>query len=129
MAWLEGFLKRNKKISVRKPEATSINRITAFNKPEVTRFYENLENVMKTYNFQPDRNFNVDETGVTMVHEPGPVLSEKGVKQVGAATSGERGKTHTACCCVSESAYQKLTSEQIPSLFRKAWTKICSTEL
>ncbi|KAF2885951.1 hypothetical protein ILUMI_20222 [Ignelater luminosus] len=31
--WLEGFLRRNK-ISIRKPEATSINRITAFNKTE-----------------------------------------------------------------------------------------------
>lgn len=40
--WLEGFLKRNG-ISVRKPEATSINRITAFNKTEVSLFYKNLK--------------------------------------------------------------------------------------
>lgn len=97
--WLKGFMKRNSKISVRKPEATSINRITAFNKPAVSRFYDNLDSVMKIHNFQPDRIFNVDETGLTTVHEPEPVLAEKGVKQVGAATSGERGKTHTACYC------------------------------
>lgn len=37
--WLEGFLRRNK-ISVRKPEATSVNRITAFNKTEVEVFFK-----------------------------------------------------------------------------------------
>ncbi|XP_074028700.1 uncharacterized protein [Leptinotarsa decemlineata] len=50
--WLEGFLKRNPTISVRKPEATSINRIKGFNKTEVTRFFGNLEAVMTKYKFQ-----------------------------------------------------------------------------
>jgi hypothetical protein len=30
--WLEGFSRRNPGISLRRPQATSINRITAFNK-------------------------------------------------------------------------------------------------
>lgn len=58
--WLEGFLKRNDRISIRKPEATSVNRIKAFNKVEVTNFFQNLEEVNAKYNFQPDRIYNFD---------------------------------------------------------------------
>jgi hypothetical protein len=43
MDWLNGFMKRNPGISLRKPEPTSMNRITAFNKEEVHIFYTNIE--------------------------------------------------------------------------------------
>ena len=36
--WLEGFLKRNPTLSVRKPEPTSLNRLNGFNKAEVKLF-------------------------------------------------------------------------------------------
>lgn len=58
---------------------------------------------MKTTLLTPNRIFNVDETGVTVVHKPQKVLAPKGQKQVGAATSGERGKNVTICCCMSAS--------------------------
>ncbi|GBP34938.1 hypothetical protein EVAR_26529_1 [Eumeta japonica] len=51
-AWFEGFVTRNN-ISVRKPEATSINRVTAFNKTEVQQFYKLLEELMEKYKFIP----------------------------------------------------------------------------
>lgn len=43
--WLEGFLRRNPEIRLRKPESTSINRVTAFNKDEIGIFFANLNNV------------------------------------------------------------------------------------
>lgn len=62
--WLEGFLKRHR-ISVRKPEATSVNRVTAFNKTEVSLFYKNLEKLREIYKFVPKNIYNCDETGIS----------------------------------------------------------------
>lgn len=90
----ESFLQRNKDISLRQPEATSLNRIEAFNKAEVMLFFSNLESVYERYNFEAHRIFNVDETGITTVQKPGRIMAPKGQKQVGAATSWERGKNN-----------------------------------
>lgn len=103
--WLEGFLKRNDRISIRKPEATSVNRIKAFNKQEVDKFFQNLDELMSKYNFQPDRIYNFDETGKNIVHKPKLIIAKKGMKRVGAATSGERGKNHTVACAVSAAGH------------------------
>lgn len=103
--WLNGFLKRNEGVRVRKPEATSINRIKAFNRDEVKVFYDNLEEVMSKYNFQPDRIYNFDETGKSIVQKPQMILAKKGMKRVGAVTSAERGKNHTVACAVSASGH------------------------
>lgn len=56
---------------MRKPETISINRITAFNKEEVTLFYNNLEILMKKHKFTAARINNMDETGITTVTDPG----------------------------------------------------------
>ena len=39
--------------------------------------------------------WNLDETGVTTVQRPCKIMAEKGVKQVGSATSAERGNLVT----------------------------------
>jgi hypothetical protein len=101
--WYHGFMSRNSELSLRQPEATSINRIVAFNKVEVDHFYSNLENLMDIHKFTAAQIFNVDETGISTVHHPSKVLGPKGQKQVGAATSWERGKTVTVCCAMSAS--------------------------
>ncbi|XP_044733230.1 jerky protein homolog-like [Chrysoperla carnea] len=99
--WLYGFLKRNPEVSVRRPEATSINRILAFNSQEIKLYFDNLKQIMIKHKFPPHRIFNVDETGINSVHRPDKILAAKGLKQVGAATSWERGKNITICCCIS----------------------------
>ena len=46
-----------------------------------------------------------DETGISIVHKPGKVVTEMGRRNVYAVTSAERGKTHTVLACVSASGY------------------------
>lgn len=76
--WLYGFLQRHYDLSIRKPEATSINRILGFNKVEINRFFENLEAVMIKYKFQTSNIYNVDKTGVTTVQETEKIIAPKG---------------------------------------------------
>ena len=54
---------------------------------------------------KPMNIFNMDETGVTIVHKGGKVVTEVGRRNVWAITSAEKGKTHTIISCVSASGY------------------------
>lgn len=88
-------------ISIRKPEATSINRITAFNKTEVSLLFELLGQMMEKHRFVAKNIYNCDETGISTVQTPGKILATKGQKRVGSITSWERGKNITMLCAVS----------------------------
>lgn len=98
--WFQLYLKRNSGLSIRKPEATSLNRIQGFCKEEIENFFINMASTMSKQKFSPSR-INIDEAGFTTVHRPTNVIAPKGLKQFGAPTSGERGKTVTVVCCVS----------------------------
>lgn len=95
--WLFGFFRRNPDLSLRAPEATSMSRSTSFNKYNVTKFFDNIQSVYERYNFTANDIWNCDETGLTTVHKPPRIVAEKGLKQVGQVTSGERGQLVTFC--------------------------------
>jgi len=99
--WVSGFLRRHPELSFRTPEATSLSRATGFNRVQVHKFFSLLQTVMEANKFEAHRIFNVDETGITTVQKPLPVLSRKGVKQAGKLTSGERGQNTTVVCCMN----------------------------
>lgn len=100
--WLYGFLKRNPHITLRQPEGTSLNRISAFNEEEIKLFFSNLQNVMDRFKFEPSQIYNMDETGVTTVQKNCPkIYGPKGMKRIGAAISAERGRTITAVFAVN----------------------------
>lgn len=99
--WFFGFMRRHSSLSIRRPEATSLSRSTSFNKKNVGDFFTNVADVYKRHNFQAHRIWNCDETGLTTVHRPSKVVGQKGMKQVGQVTSGERGQLVTLCCFIN----------------------------
>jgi len=64
--WLIAFLKKNAKLSIKKPEATSLGRITFFNKTNVNEFFNKLGYLLDKYKFIA-KIWNIDETGVSNV--------------------------------------------------------------
>lgn len=99
--WLDGFLRRHKDISLRKPEATSAARAQAFNKPQVKNFFDTYQDLIVRCNISPSMIYNVDESGLSTVQRPQKILATTGRKQVGCLTSAERGSNVTVVCCMS----------------------------
>ncbi|CAH1969034.1 unnamed protein product [Acanthoscelides obtectus] len=93
--WLNGPLRRNKHISLRKPEATSAARAQAINRPQVQKSFQ-LYGSLLEYDGYTHRIYNPDESGLSKVQKPENILGTKVRKQVVVITSGEWSKHH--CC-------------------------------
>ena len=89
--WLVEFRKRNRALSFRLPEATSLARGMSFFKRNLDIFSDNLMTVSGTKDIPRHRIYNRNETGITTVQKAPKGLLENGSKQVGQFTSQERG--------------------------------------
>src|SRR6218665_978807 len=98
--WMMNFIKRHH-LAVRIPQSTSMNRVLAFEREKVDRFFSLLKSIYDQEHIDPRHIYNLDESGVTSVPEPGKILAIKGRKQVGRIASGEKGRTVTIVAVVS----------------------------
>ncbi|CAK1600155.1 unnamed protein product [Parnassius mnemosyne] len=102
--WVQGFLSRHPELSIQKPKNTSAARAAGFNKQAVEQFFNFLGNVYDEHKLSPDRIYNCDETGVSVVPKTkSKIIARKSRKQVGSITSAERGTTITIEICFSAS--------------------------
>ena len=78
----------------------SYARALCSNKQVIDDFFAKLGAVYGRLNLisKPMNIFNVDETGIGIVHK---VVAEVGRHKVHSLTSAEKGKTHTIVTCVS----------------------------
>ena len=106
-AWFDGFRSRHPQLTLRSTQTLSRARASCANREVVSDFFGKLGAVCAKLNvlMKPMNIFNMDETGVTIVHKGEKVVTEVGRKNVWAVTSGEKGKTHTILTCVSASGF------------------------
>ena len=55
---VEGFLKRNPSLSLRKPQGVALNSVYGLNRESITTYFDNLEELLTTYKFQPHQIYN-----------------------------------------------------------------------
>ena len=106
-SWFEAFRARHPKLTFRTPQPLSYCRALCSNEETIGNFFSKLGAIYGKLDLftKPKQVFNVDETGVSIVHKPGKVLVELGRRNVYALTSAEKGKTHTVLICVSASGF------------------------
>ena len=100
--WFTGFLERQKGLSVRKCENSSLHRAMNVNESIVKKHFDGLLEVLNDNEIigHPERIWNTDETGLQDVFESGDVVaSSKG--RVFNITGRERGETTTLLSVIS----------------------------
>ena len=104
-AWFDGFRSRHPRLTLRSAQSLSHSRAYSASKETVSDYFAKLGAVCAKLNLltKPMQVYNMDETGVSIVHKPGRVLTQLGRRNVWAITSAEKGKTHTILACVSAS--------------------------
>ncbi|KAL8585211.1 hypothetical protein ACOMHN_013226 [Nucella lapillus] len=103
--WYYNFMRRHPELSLRSPEPTSIGRMKGFNRKDVGEFFDKYYKLIEEHGFTADKIYNMDETGHSTVQTPSKVISTKGKRQVGAATSAERGTNTTGVYCDSATGH------------------------
>ncbi|XP_045450942.1 uncharacterized protein LOC123659815 [Melitaea cinxia] len=101
--WFHRFMRRNKKLTIRKPEGLSRARIDGMKKEKVAEFFNTLETIVDNNNLRgrPECIYNVDETGMPLSNRPPNIIAQKGAKDVVSMTTVERGENVTVLACMN----------------------------
>lgn len=80
--WFSSFLRRNSRLSIRKPETTSQARAAAVNHVIIDKYFDDLYDLYEKHKLTDEEIFNPDETNNPTVVDPQNIVAEKGVKAV-----------------------------------------------
>lgn len=101
MEWYKKFMRRHPKLCLRTPEQTSLNRVKAFCKTNVQKFFEQLSVLLDEHHFPASHIYNMDESGFSTVPTKiGRVITMKGIRRVGKLEGAERGTMITLALTV-----------------------------
>ncbi|GBP08867.1 hypothetical protein EVAR_78264_1 [Eumeta japonica] len=90
----------------KKPTGTSFARAFGFNKDNVNNFFQLLDEIYEKNKYPPNRIYNVDESGLTVVQSRIPqVIGHRGKRQIAALTSAERGSLVTIVVCMNATGH------------------------
>ena len=98
--WLYTFLKRHLRIRMAKPSKMEASRRHALNTDNLKAYFQKFEELCVESPWiqtQPQRVWNVDETGVSTQHSPPKVLCEKGSKVHSIISPQSHNTTVIAC--------------------------------
>ncbi len=106
-SWIDGFRNRHPHLTLRSAQSLSHSRAVCANPFIIQDYFAKLGALYARLNIisKPMQIFNMDETGISVVHKPGRVFTEVGRRNVWAITLAEKGKTHTILTCVSASGF------------------------
>ena len=101
--WLDGFLKRNPQVTIRKSESLSQARAIGLNSAVVGSWFDELGTFLREKNVmnKGEKIWNFDETGIQLTCKAGEVVAEKGAKVVSSLTPAEKGETVTVAACTN----------------------------
>jgi len=99
--WLDGFLRRNPSVAIRKAESLSQARAIGLNAAVVDGWFNELGNFLQSKGVlnRGHKIWNFDETGIQLTFKPGAVVAGKGAKVVSSITPSEKGETVTVAAC------------------------------
>lgn len=106
--WLNGFLKRNTSLSIRKSEGLSLARAQGMNRKEVADYFDLVLKLLTENDLldKPSKIFNMDETGIQVNNKAERVVATKGSKDVYSLTSTEKGENISLiACCNAEGTF------------------------
>ena len=90
--WFDGFRSRHPSLTLRSTQPLSYCRAVSANKETIRDFFGKLGAICARLNLlsKPMQIFNVDETGISIVHKPRKVVTQLGRKNVWSVTSAEK---------------------------------------
>ena len=98
--WFDSFMKRHPYLSLRKGDATGVDRMDAITPAAINHYFDLLKEVLDEYKLMncPGQIYNVDETGLAYEHRPQKLVTLKGQQKVRCRTANNKSQITVVAC-------------------------------